>query len=125
MNDSTNGKPAAKQELQKPMKSTRLATMEAGIRAYHETAQEIDDLKDTIAHNEAELKAKQLEIDSLNGRIETMRDDHASAITTLESRVHECEAQRDRAVAEKVALDTIIASMRQVLKLAPERDDAA
>jgi hypothetical protein len=122
MNDNTNGKPAAKQELQRPLKQSRSAMYEAGLRAFHETSQEVEDLKGEIDRQRLDLQARDLEIKSLQERIDTMRDDHASALAARDSRVHECEAARDLAVSEKVALETIIASLRQVLKLAPQKE---
>jgi hypothetical protein len=117
-------KPAApKQEVAVPMKQARLASMEAGLKAYHETAQQVEDLKETIDRQSLDLKAKDIAIEGLQSRIDTMRDDHASALASLEGRAAACEAARDLAVSEKVALETIIASMRQVLKLAGKDED--
>jgi chromosome segregation ATPase len=122
---NTNGKPAQKQELQRPMKESRRSIMEAGLRAYHETAQEMEELKAQIDRLNLDLKAKDMEIASLNERIHTMRDDHASVVTNYESRIVTADAQRSEAIAEAVVLKTVLVGVAKSLETAGISRDTA
>jgi uncharacterized protein YPO0396 len=108
------GKPPA------PLTPTRVAHVEQGLRAFQETEAEMEGLRKDLDRTRQELKARDLEIASLNQRIETMRDDHASERNRLESRSTTCEAARDEAVSEMTALKTILASMKKIFDLVPK-----
>jgi chromosome segregation ATPase len=115
----TDGKPPAKVEVQRPLKEARRGQIEAGLRAYQEAAQEVEELKAEIDRQRRDLLARDMEIASLKERADQMMDAHAQQLTLLESRVHDCQSVRDQAVAEKVALETILSSMRSIFRLAP------
>lgn len=117
---TTNGKPPARsQEVQRPLKEARRGQIEAGLRAFQETAQEVDELKSTIDQLTRDLQARDLEIASLRERQDQMREAYEGQIASMESRALSHQAERDQAVAEKVALQTILISMRSIFRLAP------
>jgi chromosome segregation ATPase len=93
---------------------TRIAKMEAGLRAYHDAEQQIETLQRVRDQLLLDVKDKDLEIRSLNERLDNQRDDHQSARSNLESRLITAEAQRDQAVAEATALKTFLSSMKAI-----------
>lgn len=122
----TNGKPPARVvEVQKPLKEARRGQIEAGLRAFHEASQEAEELKGEIERLRTDLKARDLEIASMRERMDQMMDAHARERTMLESRVEEHQVVRDQSVAEKVALQTILISMRSIFRLAPLPEEQA
>jgi chromosome segregation ATPase len=118
--DDTNGKPPAKAiaEVQKPLKEARRGQIEAGLRAYQEAAQEVEELKSEIDRQRRDLLARDMEIASLKERADQMMEAHSRELSMLESRVHDCQSTRDQAVAEKTALQTLLVSMRSIFRLA-------
>lgn len=114
-----NGKPPAKVEVQKPLKESRRGHIEAGLRAYQEAAQENEELKAEIDRQRRDLLAREMEVASLKERADQMTEAHSRELTVIESRLNDCQAARDLAVSEKVALETILSSMRSIFRLAP------
>jgi uncharacterized protein YhaN len=109
------------QEVARPMGPARLQQMEAGLRAYHETADEMEQLRTQLTDARQDLKARDMEIASLNERMTTLRDDHSQIATAYESRLATVQAERDNAVSEATALKTIISSLKRVLQMEPSR----
>jgi hypothetical protein len=109
--------PEGSQEAAPPATSltpTRVAQMEAGLRAYQEVEQENETLRRSLADARQDIKAKDMEIASLRERMDTMMDDHATILNAAESRATAAHAERDLAVAEASALKAFLASMKAI-----------
>jgi hypothetical protein len=103
-----------------PLKPTRIAQMEQGLRAFHEAEQLNETLRNQLEETRRDLKAREMEVASLNERIVTLRDDHAATLNATESRCTAAQAERDRAVSEATALKAFIASMKAVWDRIPQ-----
>jgi chromosome segregation ATPase len=111
--------PATASEVVRAMSPTRRAQMEAGLVAYHETAEQIDRLKDELDNVRQDLRARDMEVSSLREQMDAMKENHATVLNASESRATAAMAERDRAVSETTALKTIIASMKRIFEMAP------
>jgi hypothetical protein len=97
-----------------PLTPTRIAQMEAGLRAYQEVEQANETLRRSLADAQQDNKAKDMEIASLRERMEAMKDDHATILNAVESRATAAQAERDLAVADASALKAFLASMKAI-----------
>jgi uncharacterized coiled-coil DUF342 family protein len=60
--------------------------MEAGLVAYHETAEQIDRLKDELDNVRQDLRARDMEVSSLREQMDAMKENHATVLNASESR---------------------------------------